>query len=60
LPANKHSSASNNIDGAYKSTGLKTIELKPLSYSRESLMLTLVEGGEAHSTNQGVSVEDEG
>jgi hypothetical protein len=44
LPANEHSPVSNNIDGAYKSTGLKTIELKPLSYSRESLMLTLVEG----------------
>ena len=44
MPANEHSPASNNIDGAYKSTGLKTIELKPLSYSRESLMLTLVEG----------------
>jgi len=44
LPANEHSSASSNIGGAYKSTGLRTIELKPLSYSRESLMLTLVEG----------------
>jgi len=44
LATGQHNSASNNIDGAYKSTGLRTIELKPLSYSRESLMLTLVEG----------------
>jgi len=34
----------NNITGAYKPAGVRTIELKPLSYSRESLMLTLLEG----------------
>jgi len=44
LTARDQRSASNNIGGAYKPSGLRTIELRPLSYSRESLMLTLVEG----------------
>jgi len=44
LSAESPSSASTSKQGAYKPTGLKTIELKPLSYSRESLMLTLLDG----------------
>ena len=45
MSTGNHSSAFTSKQGAYKSTGLKTIELKPLSYSRESLMLTLVDSG---------------
>ena len=45
MSTGNHSSVFTSKQGAYKSTGLKTIELKPLSYSRESLMLTLVESG---------------
>ena len=44
MTAGNQHSASNNMGGAYKPSGLRTIELRPLSYSRDHLMLTLVEG----------------
>ena len=41
---NRENSLRVSVEGSPSTSGLRTLELRPLSYSREALMLTLVEG----------------